>query len=126
MKHVFHSDYASLDLATVSEWTTVLDLATRWRFPSIRSLAIARLHPLLLDAPPLDRLITARACDIDAWVQDALDALVERSEPLTEHEAGLMNVRDEDIVNRFASPSSSLFQCERALPVQYFRDFSIH
>ncbi|KZV66747.1 hypothetical protein PENSPDRAFT_549669, partial [Peniophora sp. CONT] len=90
---LYPNNYATLDLSTVDEWTTVLKLATRWNFQSIRELAISRLHPLLLDAP-LNRLIAARTCGIDAWVDDALESLVWRKKPLVEDEATRMVMGD--------------------------------
>lgn len=87
------SNYATLDLSTADEWMAVLKLATRLQFPSIRELAISRLRPLLLDAP-LERLVMARACGVEAWVGDALDSLVKREERLVEGEAARMTIGD--------------------------------
>jgi hypothetical protein len=42
----FHSSYESHALKTREQWESVLSLATRWYFPSIRDLAIKRLERL--------------------------------------------------------------------------------
>ena len=58
-----HSDYATPTPRTADEWTSVLSLATRWDFSSVRALAIAHLRA---DASlsPVDRILLASAYDI--------------------------------------------------------------
>ncbi|KAI0030323.1 hypothetical protein K488DRAFT_26616, partial [Vararia minispora EC-137] len=68
------------DLTEQIEWIAVLKLATQWSFQSIRHLAITKLDPLV---SPMDRLLLARAYNVQIWVDVALHALCIREEPLS-------------------------------------------
>ncbi|KII95607.1 hypothetical protein PLICRDRAFT_96246 [Plicaturopsis crispa FD-325 SS-3] len=71
---------------TTSEWTSVLHLATRWEFDSIRALALHSLEPLPLN--PIDKVLLAREFDITSpWALAAYTELCERPEALTIPEA---------------------------------------
>jgi len=72
------------------QWKSVLHLATRWDFASIRRLALNSISP----PTPHDRLLLARTYSIDHWVVPALSALCERKAPLTLSEARQMDVED--------------------------------
>ena len=72
------------------EWTSILDLSTRWGFTSIRDLAIRCLKP----PTPLQRLLLARKFGVEEWILPALRELCERPLPLTFDEARLMDVED--------------------------------
>ncbi|KAI0002273.1 hypothetical protein BJV74DRAFT_741415, partial [Russula compacta] len=72
------------------EWTSILDLSTRWGFTTIRDLAIRCLKP----PTPLQRLLLARKCGVEEWILPALQELCERPLPLTLDEARLMDVED--------------------------------
>ncbi|KZV69818.1 hypothetical protein PENSPDRAFT_537495, partial [Peniophora sp. CONT] len=89
---VVSSDYNELEL-TREQWVSVLKLSTLYTFPSVRALAIRRLHPLLIQAP-LERLIIAREYVVDEWVDDACRQLVEREQPLDEKEAARIALSD--------------------------------
>jgi hypothetical protein len=72
------------------EWSSVLDLSTRWGFTSIRELAIRCLEP----PSAYHRLLLARKFGIDQWTLPALSELCERPQPLSVDEARLMDVED--------------------------------
>ena len=115
-----HSDYATPTPRTADEWTSILSLATRWDFSSVRSFAIAHLRA---DASlsPVDRILLASAYDIpDAlvphcgggragpeggWLLGAYTALCTRAEPLTVAEAARLGV---DTVARVAQLREAL------------------
>lgn len=71
---------------TVDEWTSVLHLATRWEFESIRQLAIRKLEKLSIDA--VDKIVLSRRFDIDSpWVLAAYTEVCQRPNTLTLSEA---------------------------------------
>ena len=65
---------------------SILDLATRWEFTSIRTLAIRSIQSL--DILPADCIALCHKYDIaDSWTAQAHVALCERADPLTITEA---------------------------------------
>ena len=83
-------NFNTLEERSFEEWSSILDLSTRWGFTSIRDLAIRCLKP----PSPLRRLILARKCAVEEWVNPALLELCERPEPLSLDEARLMDFED--------------------------------
>ncbi|VDC02867.1 unnamed protein product [Peniophora sp. CBMAI 1063] len=90
---LYPRNYARHDLTTAVQWTSVLKLATAWNCESIRELAIERLRPLLQDQP-LETLATARLYNVEEWVCNALNSLVERDDALDDGEAGRLELPD--------------------------------
>jgi hypothetical protein len=86
----FPRNFNTLEERSFEEWSSILDLSTRWSFASIRDLAIRCLKP----PSPLRRLILARKYAIGEWVDPALLELCERPEPLSLDEARLMDFED--------------------------------
>ncbi|KDQ53600.1 hypothetical protein JAAARDRAFT_136783, partial [Jaapia argillacea MUCL 33604] len=80
---LYPSDFSKSTATTVDEWTSVLALATKWSFTTIRTLAIGELFPL---ASPVDKIVVGRQYDIPEWLQDAYIAICERPEALTKKE----------------------------------------
>jgi hypothetical protein len=74
-------------VSTLQEWTSILRLASKWGFGSIRSLAVHSVLPL---ASPVDKIALARTYGFDDWLLDAFVALCERPEPLSDDEAERM------------------------------------
>ena len=72
------------------EWSSILDLSSRWGFTSIRDLAIRCLKP----PSPYHLLLLARKYGVDEWVLPALSELCERPQPLSVDEARLMDFED--------------------------------
>ncbi|KAI0030306.1 hypothetical protein K488DRAFT_20812, partial [Vararia minispora EC-137] len=90
---LYPKDYDNHDLTTQAEWASVLKLASRWSFPSIRALAVRRLKPFLANSP-LERLALARLCHVTQWVDPALQDLALREHPLQEDEMRQMSYAD--------------------------------
>jgi hypothetical protein len=67
----------------------VFERATQWSAPFVKTLALHRLDPLLIDQPAL-RLVLARICSVEQWVDDALLGFVMRVEPLRVAEVKFM------------------------------------
>ena len=83
-------NYNALENRTFEEWTSILDLSTRWGFTSIRELAIRCIK----SPDPLNRLLLARKYAVEQWIHPALLELCERPEPLSLEEARLMDFED--------------------------------
>jgi hypothetical protein len=83
-------NYNTLEDRSFKEWSSILDLSTRWGFPSIRDLAVRCIKP----PNSLNRLLLARKHDIEQWVLPALLELCQRPEPLGLEEACLMDFED--------------------------------
>jgi hypothetical protein len=82
--------YNTLERRTFEEWSSILDLSTRWSFTSIRELAIRCMK----SPDPLNRLLMARKHAVEQWILPALLELCERPEPLSLEEARLMDFED--------------------------------
>ncbi|KDQ53627.1 hypothetical protein JAAARDRAFT_86737, partial [Jaapia argillacea MUCL 33604] len=80
---LYPSDFSKRTATTADEWTSVLALATKWSFTTIRSLAIRELFPL---ASPIEKIVVGRQYNIPGWLQDAYVAVCERPEALTKKE----------------------------------------
>ncbi|KAI0295263.1 hypothetical protein BC826DRAFT_968513 [Russula brevipes] len=83
-------NFNALEEHSFEEWSSILDLSTRWGFTSIRDLAIRCVEPPC----PLHRLILARKYSIEQWVLPSLLELCERPQPLSPDEARLMDLED--------------------------------
>jgi hypothetical protein len=74
-------------VTTLPEWTSILHLASKWGFASIRSLAVHSILPL---ASSVDKIVLARTYGFDDWLPGAFVTLCERLEPLSDDEAERM------------------------------------
>ena len=71
---------------TVDEWTSVLHLATRWEFESIRWVAIRELEKFSIDA--VEKIVLSRRFDINSpWALAAYTEVCQRPDTLTVSEA---------------------------------------
>jgi hypothetical protein len=78
-------------LHTQAEWTSVLHLAHRWNFASVRALAIHKLGTL---AGPVDRVVLARVYGIKHWLPLAYQTLCEREVFLSDEEGLRLGIED--------------------------------
>lgn len=83
-------NYNTLEVRSFKEWSSILDLSTRWGFVSIRELAIRCTKP----PNSLNRLLLARKHGVEQWILPALLELCQRPEPLSLEEARLMDFED--------------------------------
>jgi len=84
---LYPPSYGESTAKSLPEWTSILDLATRWDFASIRTLAIRSIQSLP-DISPVDRVVLSRDYEITGrWTIAAYTALCERVEPLSIEEA---------------------------------------
>lgn len=76
---------------TTPQWTSILHLAAKWEFESIKLLAINNLTAY---AAPVDKIVLGRRYGIDKWLPDAYNAVCIRNEPLTVEEGMKLGVED--------------------------------
>jgi hypothetical protein len=87
---VSHRNFDVSQKRSFKEWSSILDLSSRWGFTSIRDLAIRCLEP----PSAYHLLLLARKYGVDQWVLLALSELCERPQPLSVDEARLMDFED--------------------------------
>jgi len=68
------------ETVTVEHWTSVLRLASKWEFTSLRELAIKRLFDI---TSPLEKITLAHSFDLAHWLPSAYTDLCERVAPLS-------------------------------------------
>jgi hypothetical protein len=85
------SEFGKYTLTTLDEWTSVLHLASKWGFKSMRTLALRKLLPL---ASPVDKIVLGRKYGFDDWLTPAFVAVCARAEPLSLAEAKRMDGED--------------------------------
>jgi hypothetical protein len=78
-------------VSSLSDWTDVLHLSTKWQFDAIRSAAVQAISSL---ASPIDKIAIGRAYDVDAWIHDALVDVLLRKNDLTLEEAQRLPLED--------------------------------
>jgi hypothetical protein len=78
-------------ISTLSEWTDVLRLSTKWGFEHLRAAAITAILPL---ASAVDKLVLGRTYGFADWMPGAYMDLLKRAEDLTVAEARRMDVED--------------------------------
>jgi hypothetical protein len=88
---IMFSEFGKYTLTTLDEWTSVLHLASKWGFESIRTLALRKLLPL---ASPVDKIVLGRKYGFDDWLTPAFVAVCARAEPLSLEEAKRMDSED--------------------------------
>ncbi|KII95545.1 hypothetical protein PLICRDRAFT_71568, partial [Plicaturopsis crispa FD-325 SS-3] len=88
---LFPAEFGVHDASTVEEWTSILNLAVKWDFASIRTLAIKELA---LIASPIDKVVLGREYGITSWLADAYRAVCERPEALSEEEGTRLGMRE--------------------------------
>lgn len=79
---VFYNPKYSLYNATTEDWTVIINLAHRWAFPEVKSLAVRELEKLVLS--DVDRISIYHTYQIDkSLLIPRYAALCERENPLT-------------------------------------------
>ncbi|KAF7968658.1 hypothetical protein HWV62_29737 [Athelia sp. TMB] len=86
--------YGVLEPSTIDEWNTILDLADRWGFTQLRTLAIEQITPI---ASPVEIIVLGRRYSIDAvdWCRaNAYSDLCLRPGALSLEEGNLLGMDD--------------------------------
>ncbi|KZP33829.1 hypothetical protein FIBSPDRAFT_1035811 [Athelia psychrophila] len=90
---LYPSEYGVYTVTSVEEWTSILHLAVRWGFESIKNLSIECLSPIASD---IDKIVLGRQYAIDEWLGDAYLAICSRDQCLSREEG--MRMEKEDII----------------------------
>ncbi|KZP08631.1 hypothetical protein FIBSPDRAFT_840120 [Athelia psychrophila] len=90
---LYPSEYGVYTATSVEEWTSILHLAVRWGFESIKNLSIECLSPIASD---IDKIVLGRQYAIDEWLGDAYLAICSRDQCLSREEG--MRMEKEDII----------------------------
>ncbi|KAJ7672068.1 hypothetical protein B0H17DRAFT_947775 [Mycena rosella] len=83
--------FTTRDIGSAEEWTSVLSLATRWEFTSLRELAMRHLFAM---ASAVERIALGQRYDIPSWLVPAYTEVCERKDPLTLAEGRLLGIAD--------------------------------
>jgi hypothetical protein len=78
-------------ISSLTEWTDVLHLSTKWGFEHLRTAAITAILPL---ASAVDKLVLGRTYGFVDWVPGAYTDLLKREDDLTLDEAKKMALED--------------------------------
>jgi hypothetical protein len=101
----------------VDEWTSILDLAAKWKFQSIKALALKQLLPII---SPIDKLVLGRRHGITGWLPDAYSAICGRKDALTLEEG--LRLGMEDVIKisalRQGGSGSDFLPTEYATPLE--------
>ena len=65
---------------TVEQWTSILRLATKWTFTSLRELAVQHLFDI---TSPVEKIVLGKTFDLPEWLPQAYADLCKREKPLT-------------------------------------------
>ncbi len=93
-------NFRTCEIETKEEWISVLSLATRWDFTSIRELALSRLHSnsftasAQLNLSPADRIVLGLRFDVSEWLLPAYSELCMRTEALTLEEGEILGMQN--------------------------------
>lgn len=72
---------------SLSQWITLLSVATRFRFDRLRAQAIRAIDESATPLDPVDKVVLATKFDVPAWLAPAFVALCQRPKCLEEWEA---------------------------------------
>ncbi|KAJ6578913.1 hypothetical protein DFH09DRAFT_909392 [Mycena vulgaris] len=84
-------NFSTRDTASAEEWTSVLSLATRWDFTSLRELATQHLFAM---TSAVERIALGRRYDVPEWLAPAYTEVCERKDPLNLAEGRLLELDD--------------------------------
>jgi len=85
------SDFRVRTPSTIDEWESVLDLAAKWNFQSIKLLAIEHITEI---GSSIDKIVIGRRHGVIEWLGEAYEAVCTRKEPLTQQEGIRLGVEN--------------------------------
>ncbi|TFK71236.1 hypothetical protein BDN72DRAFT_877297 [Pluteus cervinus] len=95
-----------LELTSVEEWTSVLDVAHTWEFRTIEALTLAQIEPI---ASAVDKVVLGREHDLPQWTAAGYMELCQRKEPISRVEGrrlGVDIVTDISIIRHYVHGKS--------------------
>ncbi|KZP25201.1 hypothetical protein FIBSPDRAFT_734545 [Athelia psychrophila] len=88
---LYPSSFGLYSASTADEWSSILPLADKWIFESIRVLAIAQLAPI---ASPIDKIVLGRRYGVNEWLPGAYGTVCVRPTALTLDEGRRLGIDD--------------------------------
>ncbi|KZP19789.1 hypothetical protein FIBSPDRAFT_862273 [Athelia psychrophila] len=88
---LYPADFRRPTQKTTAQWTSVLHLAAKWGFESIRLLAIDNLAATAI---PVDKIVLGRRYGISDWLPGAYETVCTRVDSLTVEEGMKLGVED--------------------------------
>ncbi|KAF7970472.1 hypothetical protein HWV62_33891 [Athelia sp. TMB] len=88
---LYPADFRHPTEKTTPQWTSILHLAAKWEFESIKWLAIDNLTA---NAVPVDKIVLGRRYGISEWLPGAYEAVCMRETSLTVEEGIKLGVED--------------------------------
>ncbi|KAF7968659.1 hypothetical protein HWV62_29739 [Athelia sp. TMB] len=88
---LYPSSFGVYTACTVDDWSSILQLADRWSFGSIKALAILKLAPI---ASPIDKIVLGRRHGVLDWLKSAYTAVCLQEAPLNLQEGRRLGVDD--------------------------------
>ncbi|KAJ3749579.1 hypothetical protein DFH05DRAFT_1382895, partial [Lentinula detonsa] len=82
---------AKPEILSFSQWTSVLELAKKWKMDEVRAHAISAIESLS-DVDPVDKVVLARTHDIFAWLAPSFNEILQRSQSLTERDVEKLGI----------------------------------
>ncbi|KAF8654771.1 hypothetical protein AX16_003426 [Volvariella volvacea WC 439] len=87
---LYPSNIGEYDATTTEDWTSILQLADRWRFASICRLAISKIKD---NANPADQIIIGQKFNVEELYHRGLVEICMRKSALTEEEGNKLGMR---------------------------------
>ncbi|TFK50195.1 hypothetical protein OE88DRAFT_332780 [Heliocybe sulcata] len=94
---LYPNDFDQHMATTLEEWTSILALATRWSFESIRRLAVGKVFPL---ASPIDKVVLGHKYEIADWLGGAYVDICVRQDPVSDDEAEQLGAKEVARISR--------------------------
>jgi len=90
----YPADFSELE-TSIEHWCSVLEVATKWEFDSVRALAIRKLDEEPQSAiPPADRISMALKYRVEEWLLSPYVELVSRPTPVSLEEGRKLGIED--------------------------------
>ncbi|TDL22987.1 hypothetical protein BD410DRAFT_721981, partial [Rickenella mellea] len=126
---IYPRDYSNHGAFTMEQWVSILIVATKLQFPSIRDMAL-RHFDAEVSLTAVDHIVLGHKADIEKWLLPAYKELCEREESITLEEGRQLGVDDvvrimqmRDKLSRSASPGCSWQDIQEKFGVYPIPDF---
>ncbi|KAK2463036.1 hypothetical protein APHAL10511_004691 [Amanita phalloides] len=86
---IYPTSFAQCDIASMEEWTSVLNLSSKLEFTSIYDLAVHNIAP---KASVIDKALLGKRYGVKPWVVDSYSELCAREKPLTIEEGRQLGI----------------------------------
>ncbi|KAJ3773312.1 hypothetical protein FB446DRAFT_787936 [Lentinula raphanica] len=77
---------------SLSQWTAVLKLATKWEMKEVKTHAVSSVVEDLSNVDPVDKIVLAQTYDIPSWLTPSFNEILQRPQSLTENDVEKLGV----------------------------------